>query len=92
VADRIRAGIESGVYRRGELLPREEQLAEDLEVHRATVNKALKLLLAEGLVRVHRGVGTQESVGTSIRMLARLREVSWWVGSMSIRGRGFPWW
>jgi GntR family transcriptional regulator len=58
VADRIRAGINSSEYPRGELLPIEEELAETLGVHRATVNKALKLLVAEGLVRVHRGKGT----------------------------------
>jgi GntR family transcriptional regulator len=58
VADDIRDGIENGKYPRGELLPVEERLAEDLGVHRATVNKALKVLLAEGLVRVHRGKGT----------------------------------
>ncbi|MEV3927042.1 GntR family transcriptional regulator [Actinomadura coerulea] len=58
VADRIRDSIDQGVYQRGELLPTEDQLADRLGVHRATVNKALKVLLAEGLVRVHRGKGT----------------------------------
>lgn len=58
VADRIRNSIEQGTYQRGELLPTEDKLADHLGVHRATVNKALKVLVAEGLVRVHRGKGT----------------------------------
>lgn len=74
VADRIRAGIESGAYPRGELLPVEERLAEDLGVHRATVNKALKVLLAEGLVRVHRGKGTYVNAIPKIKRDAASRQ------------------
>ncbi|MGW4426400.1 GntR family transcriptional regulator [Streptosporangium sp. NPDC004631] len=58
IAHVIRARIEDGIYPRGQKLPREENLAEELGVNRATVNRALRILVAEGLVRVHRGVGT----------------------------------
>ncbi|RBQ14037.1 GntR family transcriptional regulator [Spongiactinospora rosea] len=59
VAEAIRTAIHTGVYPRGTLLPTEEQLAEELAVHRATVNRALTILKNEGLVRVERGVGTR---------------------------------
>ncbi|GAA3722404.1 GntR family transcriptional regulator [Nonomuraea antimicrobica] len=58
VADTIRRFIHDGTYPRGSLLPNEDTLADELGVHRATVNKALKILKAEGLVYVHMGVGT----------------------------------
>ncbi|MFI7707494.1 GntR family transcriptional regulator [Nonomuraea sp. NPDC049480] len=58
VANTIRQAIHAGVYPRGSLLPNEDQLAEELGVNRATVNKALKILKSEGLVYVHMGVGT----------------------------------
>ncbi|MFC4010528.1 GntR family transcriptional regulator [Nonomuraea purpurea] len=59
VADIIRQAIASGVYPRGSLLPNEDQLAAELDVNRATVNKALNILKSEGLLRVHMGVGTR---------------------------------
>ncbi|MFI9845146.1 GntR family transcriptional regulator [Nonomuraea sp. NPDC051941] len=58
VADTIRQSIHDGTYPRGSLLPNEDALADELGVHRATVNKALKILKSEGLVYVHMGVGT----------------------------------
>ncbi|MFI6396391.1 GntR family transcriptional regulator [Nonomuraea endophytica] len=58
VADTIRQSIHDGLYPRGSLLPNEDVLATDLGVHRATINKALKILKAEGLLYVHMGVGT----------------------------------
>lgn len=58
VADIIRQAVHEGRYPRGSLLPNEEQLGDDLGVHRAVVNKALKILKDEGLLYVHMGVGT----------------------------------
>jgi GntR family transcriptional regulator len=58
VAARLRAAIESGTYPRGTKLPTEDELAAQLGVHRATVNRALGILRADGLVYVHRGKGT----------------------------------
>ncbi|MER7131354.1 GntR family transcriptional regulator [Streptosporangium saharense] len=57
VASVIRVRIHEGAYARGKALPKEEILAAELEVNRATVNRAIRILEAEGLVRVHRGVG-----------------------------------
>jgi GntR family transcriptional regulator len=57
-ANTIRAAIKSGTYPRGSQLPNEDQLATELGVNRATVNRALRILRAEGLLRVHMGVGT----------------------------------
>lgn len=57
-ADLIRNKIESGDYPRGSALPREEELAATLGINRATVNRALRILTAEGLVRAVRGKGT----------------------------------
>lgn len=58
VADTIRQRINDGTYPRGSLLPKEELLAAELDEHRATVNKALNILKSEGLLYVHKGVGT----------------------------------
>lgn len=57
IANVIRARIDDGTYPRGEALPREEDLAKELGVNRATVNRAIRVIEAEGTVYVHRGVG-----------------------------------
>lgn len=54
----IRERIKNGTYPRGEKLPREDDLAVELDFNRQTINRALRVLVAEGLLRVHRGVGT----------------------------------
>jgi GntR family transcriptional regulator len=58
VADLIRDAIERGDYPRGLALPREDELAERMNVNRATINRALSVLEAEGLTRAIRGKGT----------------------------------
>ncbi|MEU1731176.1 GntR family transcriptional regulator [Streptosporangium sp. NPDC020145] len=58
IASIVRARVQDGTYARGDQLPREEDLAAQLGVNRVTVNRALKVLVAEGLLRVHRGKGT----------------------------------
>ncbi|MEU4235609.1 GntR family transcriptional regulator [Nonomuraea sp. NPDC026600] len=58
VADVIRQRIAAGDYLAGSVLPKEDDLARDLGVTRPTVNNALKVLEAEGLVRAIRGRGT----------------------------------
>lgn len=58
-ADLIRDRIEGGTYPRGQRLPPEDTLAEELGVNRATVNRALRILTAEGYVQATRGRGTE---------------------------------
>jgi GntR family transcriptional regulator len=58
VADIIRNRINTGEYARGELLPKEDDLAAQLKVSRSVINEALRMLRSEGLVRSLRGKGT----------------------------------
>lgn len=58
VANRLRAAIHDDTYPRGAQLPTEDQLARQLNANRVSVNRALRILGGEGLVYVHRGVGT----------------------------------
>jgi DNA-binding GntR family transcriptional regulator len=50
--------ILSGQYARGDRLPSEAVLADDLGVHRLTVRRALDELSREGLLRARQGAGT----------------------------------
>jgi GntR family transcriptional regulator len=59
VAGIIRDRINAGEYTRGELLPKEDELAAELKVSRSVVNEALRMLRSEGLVRSVRGQGTR---------------------------------
>jgi GntR family transcriptional regulator len=58
VADLIKVEIDNGTYPRGSTLPKQEELAETLRVNINTVNRALKILESEGLVRLVRGKAT----------------------------------
>ena len=58
LADLIRAGIVSGEFPPGSLLPPENDLVQRYGVSRRTVNRAIVILRGEGLVRVDRGRGT----------------------------------
>lgn len=58
VADAIRAAIEAGEWEPGALIPPEPELAGRYGTTRATVNRALSILRAEGLVRPRQGRGT----------------------------------
>jgi GntR family transcriptional regulator len=58
IADLLRARIADETYPPGSLLPSEPELSAELGVSRVTVNRAIGLLRAQGLVRVRRGAGT----------------------------------
>jgi GntR family transcriptional regulator len=58
LADALRGAIDSGEYPPGSMLPSEPELARRFNVNRLTVNQAVRLLRAEGRVRVERGRGT----------------------------------
>src|SRR5262245_11397098 len=53
----VRAAIDAGVYRPGEMLPSLRVLAVDLRVNPNTVQRAYDELEREGVVVVRRGVG-----------------------------------
>jgi GntR family phosphonate transport system transcriptional regulator len=58
IADELRQNIDQGVYRIGDRLPTEMQLAARYAVNRHTVRQAIALLKQEGLLRVDQGRGT----------------------------------
>lgn len=57
IATALTAEIAQGMYRPGDKLPTEAQLATRFGVNRHTVRHALKPLVAEGLVHTRRGAG-----------------------------------
>ena len=57
IADVLRGEIERGVYPPGSPFPTEHALAQRFRVDRITVNRAVRILRGEGLVRVERGRG-----------------------------------
>ena len=63
VADAIRRAIMLGRFVPGEKLPRERELARQLNVSRATLREAIRILVAEDFVEIRRGA----TGGTLIR-------------------------
>jgi GntR family transcriptional regulator len=59
IADELRGRIESGAYPPGSPLPSEARLADEFNVSRVTINKAITLLRASGDVKVRRGADTR---------------------------------
>lgn len=57
IADNLRRRIAAGEFGPGDLLPSGRDLCEQWQVSRATVNKALDLLRADGLVLARQGYG-----------------------------------
>jgi GntR family transcriptional regulator len=58
IADLVRSRIADGTYPPGKPLPSEDRLADELQVSRVTINRAIGLLRSSGDVRVRRGIGT----------------------------------
>jgi DNA-binding FadR family transcriptional regulator len=54
VADQLRQRIAAGSYAAGSTLPSEPELADQFGVSRVTINRAIQMLRAEGLVKVLR--------------------------------------
>ncbi|MEV8638187.1 GntR family transcriptional regulator [Streptosporangium sp. NPDC051023] len=57
VADELRKEIRLGKYPAGTLLPSQPELARKYGLNQTSINRAIALLRAEGLVRVEHGVG-----------------------------------
>jgi GntR family transcriptional regulator len=55
----LRAAVESGQYRPGDLLPSDRELAAEWGVSRATAQKSLAALRSEGIAEAQVGVGTR---------------------------------
>ncbi|MEU2131271.1 GntR family transcriptional regulator [Streptomyces sp. NPDC018352] len=58
IADELLKGINSEVWRPGDRLPTQEQLADRFGVSRATINAALRLLRDKHLIVTRQGSGT----------------------------------
>ncbi len=58
VADGLLDRIVSGELAIGEALPTEAEIGEEFEVSRVTVREALRILTAQGVVRVESGIGS----------------------------------
>jgi GntR family transcriptional repressor for pyruvate dehydrogenase complex len=84
VAGQLRESILSGELKPGEPLPTERELAERLDVGRASVREALRVLQAQGLVTGGRGSpkrlvvaeGDAGTVSEGLMHLLRLQQVS----------------
>lgn len=57
VADELRAGIKDGTYAAGSPLPSQPELARRYGLNQTSINRAIAVLRAEGLVRVEHGRG-----------------------------------
>ena len=58
IADELRRRIADGEYAEGEMLPDQIALAEEFDVSRMTLKKAIDMIAMEGLIFRKRGVGT----------------------------------
>jgi DNA-binding FadR family transcriptional regulator len=86
VVDQLRRAIHMGTYAPGDKLPPERELAKRLEVSRASVREAMRVLEGEGYVETRRGatggvivldrVRTEERLGPYIRaLLPQMEEI-----------------
>lgn len=73
IASRLRHRIELGTYPPGTAMPPEEAVAAEFGVNRLTAMRALKLLRAEGMIHVQRGIGTVVREIPEIRRSAMIR-------------------
>ena len=58
VFERIKDKIRTGEFRKGDLLPSEKELMDDMGVSRVTVRQALKKLAESGVIETYRGRGS----------------------------------
>lgn len=88
----VQEEIESGRLRRGARLPSENELAEEFQVSRQTVRRALEELAENGIVEGRRGSGTYVTVNTrrysekEIRIAVMLTSVDTYIFPAMIKG------
>jgi GntR family transcriptional regulator len=83
LADRLRAKIEEGIYPSGTWLPSERELADEHQVDRSTVRRALGILAERHLVILTAGTGAQVPLANSTLCRAAddvTRQVGTWRG------------
>ena len=78
----IRGQIESGILASGDLIPSDRQMAAEWGISRATAQKVIAALRAEGLVETEHGVGTR------VRALPTPRHASGHDRAASVRRSG----
>jgi DNA-binding FadR family transcriptional regulator len=66
IADQLTDMISKHRFQPGDKLPNELELAEELQVSRATLREALRILSTRGLVEARRGIGTFVTQSKSI--------------------------
>lgn len=93
VAATLRQAIQRGDYEPGQALPSEAVLAEQHDLSRVTINKAVRVLVAEGLVRIERGRGVyvrerRPVIGVSSSYVTRhgTRERAQWADELAQLG------
>ena len=69
LAERFRDLILSGVFRNGDALPSIRWVAAEQGINPLTVSKAYQLLVDDGLVEKHRGLGMYVSEGVIERLI-----------------------
>ena len=75
VAAELRAAIKRGDYPAGEALPSQPELARQYGLNQTSINRAIAVLRAEGLVRVEHGRGAfVQEVPTVKRVRHRYKE------------------
>lgn len=58
VFQQLKEAVRNGIYKKGDLLPSEKELMEQMGVSRVTVRQALKLLSDSGIIETHKGKGS----------------------------------
>ncbi|MCX5087351.1 histidine utilization repressor [Streptomyces sp. NBC_00401] len=86
IKDLVAAEIAGGRWREGEALPSESQFVESLGLSRMTVNRALRELSADGLLRRVMGVGTFVARRKSSSALAGVHNIA---DEVRDRGHGY---
>ncbi|WP_168801610.1 GntR family transcriptional regulator [Glycomyces buryatensis] len=82
VANALGALILKGTYKAGDWLPAERELADQYEVDRSTVRRAVRMLAEQELVVIKSGVGAQVRAGETLQRDAAdvTRQVGDWRG------------
>jgi len=83
----ITDGIVQGVWRTGALLPSEHELCRSFHVSRMTVNRAMRELAGEHLVRRVPGVGTFVAEPVAASSLVEIRSIAAEIGAREHRHR-----